>query len=1102
MANGKGAPPPSGGVPPCQWKLHIKVHSQERFWPKDPFQVEFGPVGAADPATPLIPPINGPWYKTDVKMVKKTSPEVVFKDCGLKNGGVTARVHKLVNEKDWVLVDGAGSTTLQANQNVAETIDSGQKHQVDLFIRHPLNVYLEFKFHDPQKTNTFPFPKDFPVQVWNTSKILEKKTDEKGRIDFELDRQHKWFTLKFGDGPVYFTVGDGSTGKCALKLDADRKAMSLAGEKFFSPPDVWSLRESIWEFSEEPKFIDGVVARNNNEGKIYVFKSAGRNWVRRIGEKDAPITMTLDPHWQFNRFEFFDRYYGHSDHGHKRANIPPVLVEAVSTKGKTEIREGSGHWVLNPKSVDDSVLAVPWIRQKKSNGVKAEKPDDGCFLRFKTDTDTWVSSSAADTRKIEIIPAGDPKLAPGVDRLKYYDLPEQWESRKYWTRFGKGAAQTAKFWKDWRKADYLKSRAVGEPIIFSLDDIVLSDAGLNPLKLTKKDRFAVFYHRFKPDYDEAANVSSHGVYKKHAKEEYFSDIELKGAKFNYLTQYPNWVRLLAGVTALYDAFDKRTVSGVLGARAAVKWFDPIASGVAPGNAVGWQAAIDKTHFILEPYYGQAQHKHWMQFNAGGGRVGRFDMALIRNCDRQGAKELFVSMQYFRLFFDFMADSKVAKAKRPGYIVDAAVALMNRWNGNDAASAHRGEIVPQDAAKNLTGEVLWFVQPVASINEAHFQMKVTSSVDRASMGSVRGTGTIGDDAAKPAPTYGTALAYVLAHELGHGGSLPDEYAERVNWASRGTAGFSCNTPGDPFVDEGLYPEFNASVYAAANPPYPMMTQTVEMRNRYFWHNAEFARKFIGDAMFAKYDTFPEYKVPGHPSYPRSQYSHWPIATALNHGLGAKGRADIYLHAAGKERYTQTLIPKGPYDGILTLLLKLVLYETAAASSAIDVRDAIRNTIRNYNKRFYGTGGLSVSTDAGNKDFNCARTMFRLSPRFALDAPDKTAADFAKAADWAAYQVTWANKLASTLATFGKHFDVNVVDAKVGASGFNAVTNKYDLIVDYTDPNVANLIKGWTEQYFREMIGLPYDAGNPQKMVAGDLKAVAQAVFTKNADVKDL
>jgi hypothetical protein len=1121
-----GPPPLPAGQPGapaqgCSWKIHVKVHSTERFPPKGAFDVVFGEVKPDPAAKPdsLVPPIPSAWYTNNAKMAKKlVTSDLVFSGSGKKSGGVTAKVCKLANEADWVLVAGPKSKAPLPQQYLPESINCGQKHKLDLFVRHPLKLYLELKFKDPEK-NVFPFPKDFPVQVWEKKKLVEQKTDEKGRVAFDVNRKYDWVTLKFGNGPVLFSVGDGKAGKCELKTDADRKALTASEAKFFAPPNTWGLVESVWKLSEDPKYIDGAKAYKEDEGKIYLFNAHDKNWVRRVGEKNAPVTLTLDPHWTFARLEYFDRYYGHTHHGHQRVDLPPLLVESVWVKGGKTAVEGRGQWVVSAKSVTDAVHAIPWIRQKLPNGHKSEKPDKQSYLRFKLAPDSYVLADIK-TRKIDTIPAGDARLEPGVDRLKYYDLPEGWESRKYWTRLGKGNKQDGKFWEDWTTADLLRSRAVDDPLIFSLDDIVIASPACNPLKMAKDARLTAFYHRFKPAYDQTSpkDVSDHGVIKPDTNEPYFSDIKLKGAKLNYLADYPNWVRLLAGVGSLYDVFDQRTKSGVLGARAAVKWYDPVKSGVPapkvtdpwPKGVIGFQKAVDKKHFVIEPYFGQEQHIFYRQYPTAGERVGRFDMALVRNCDRlKGDKELFLSMQYFRLFYNFLAASAVkGAAARTSYVKNSVVQLMNRWNGKDAVNASRAEIVPRDNTKKLSGEVLWFVQPAKGLKDAHFRLDISAKVDRAGMGSADGTGEIGDNEGTAAPSYGTANAFVLAHELGHGGSLNDEYAERINYTSEGVAGFSTNTPGDPFVDEGLYPELNATVYAAGNPPYPMMTQTVEMRNRYFWHNAEFARKYIKEGMFARHGKYEDYQVPPHPNYPRKQYSHWPINYLGNQALGAKGKADLYLLAAGKERYTLDLIPKGPYDGIITVLVKIVLYEnTAGPSKVVSVRDAILEVVRDYNKRFYGTGDANVTIDDGKggsttKAYTYNKTMFRLSPRFCVAPLYKTAADFAKPADYAKYKLNWPKQVKNTITTFGKHFEVNIIDAKKGASGFDAKTGKYDLVVDYGGPAPKAIVKGWAQEYFREMIGVAYNPKKAMVMKGAELRHVGQAIFAANGDVKDL
>jgi hypothetical protein len=147
---------------------------------------------------------------------------------------------------------------------------------------------------------------------------------------------------------------------------------------------------------------------------------------------------------------------------------------------------------------------------------------------------------------------------------------------------------------------------------------------------------------------------------------------------------------------------------------------------------------------------------------------------------------------------------------------------------------------------------------------------------------------------------------------------------------------------------------------------------------------------------------------------------------------------------------------------------------------------------YNQKYYAAGTSQVTTDAGNQNFTYNRTVFRLSPRFLVNPVDATASN-AK---------TYAADFTNLLNTFGVHFTIHAKDAKAGTQGFSAATSKYELIVDYADPNIANTIASWTEQYFREMLGLAYDAKNPNTITAADLKTIAGAVFTSNADVKNI
>ena len=58
------------------------------------------------------------------------------------------------------------------------------------------------------------------------------------------------------------------------------------------------------------------------------------------------------------------------------------------------------------------------------------------------------------------------------------------------------------------------------------------------------------------------------------------------------------------------------------------------------------------------------------------------------------------------------------------------------------------------------------------------------------------------------------------------------------------------------------------------------------------------------------------------------------------------------------------------------------------------------------------------------------------------------------------------------------------------------------MDYSDASAVNGIKSWTEQYFRDMIGVVFDPKTPNSLKGADLKAIGQAIFSANGDVQDL
>jgi hypothetical protein len=362
-----------------------------------------------------------------------------------------------------------------------------------------------------------------------------------------------------------------------------------------------------------------------------------------------------------------------------------------------------------------------------------------------------------------------------------------------------------------------------------------------------------------------------------------------------------------------------------------------------------------------------------------------------------------------------------------------------------------------------------------------------------MNSGSGIGQITDTGFGPDKMW-TPDSFTAAHELGHGGSLPDEYAERWNRCNQGTAGFTCNTPGDAFVADGAFGDVINSYYGGGPTPYPIMTQSVEMRNRYFWHNAEFARKHLDVAFFAEHGAYADYKLPGNPKFPYRSYAYWPVRKKMNRKGGKHGASDIYLTQLGKDRYSQALIPNGPWDGIISILLKIDL-NAPAAVLITDVRDAIRNAIIFFNTQtFFASGSTGVKTDTSivlrdNTDFT--KVEMRFSPRFLL-------ADPAQPAPYGNDYLYWQ-------ATVKSHFVATVSDnngivapAKPVVSGFagkkgGAINFGIDSSKGTWKADLGNDVKA----LLPDMLGIKLAGA---AIAAGDLTPLAAAVIHKNAKVQ--
>jgi hypothetical protein len=878
-----------------------------------------------------------------------------------------------------------------------------------------VNLHLQWK--DPEDVAR-DFPVDFEViPVLHLSNGTKQdgpvqKVKANGRLTFLLSPTQSGLiskTWSFEKVSLKFKTTDEKYILCEPRLDATKTCVlatraTINGlapddrdrQRGFSLPKEWTMALSDWavESTDEPKSWD-----DTDKAYVVIIKSKRHD----VGTKAKPVKMTLDPHWQYLRWVYYDRWLK----GDKRLSILQIFVEGYMDKATlANDPDSRSNW--NAGGVADgkeAVQCLPWIIQKPD-----AMPAPKSLIRFKTKANTFIRSQA-DTGRTLV--SGTERKTPDYTRLRYYDLPEEWRSTKYYGRLAGPVKE-----KRWEQIVIEKTK-LDRPLTFSLDDMVLVDKDLKPITWVPDDRVAIISHLFdnvNPETNAAvADLSDNGVYKPDtaAKMSYFSKKPEASAvekDRNYISDYPDWTRLLAAKGNLFDVFSERTKESsppvadeVIGARAAVRWVE----GTAPFAGIkvwkkntvsgNWEEAADgipqaerifhpsrpakveNPFFTIHPFFEQRYGVRYREAfdpakDEGG---GRFDMCLVRCSNVVDRKEIAVNLHYFRFAFQFNAAPAIGEADYKDKIISN---VNNRWNGKDGTNSKRAWLLPQ-IDKPIKVPVVWFGQSYDAAL-SHFKVEVHAHSANARDNRNGSTG-MGESTTESYQDPGNFFA--SAHENGHADALPDEYNERWDGASYGQLSYKSNLPGDPFEPDGRGIEFDVV-------GSPMMNGNQTMRNRYFWQSAEFVRRCYSNIGFkVSYDTFTEYIVPPHPTAGRT-FTYWPIEHMRNYAAaavapltGTRGKADLYLYTLGKDKWPIDSLPAAetpagatPYDGVLVVIVKLKV--TLPALPEADrklILQAMTGAMRRLNNKFYATGKVRQGTD---QKWEFKRCLIQFSPRY--------------------------------------------------------------------------------------------------------------------------
>lgn len=917
-------------------------------------------------------------------------------------------------------------------------------------------VFLKLQYQDPEG-NARPMPANFPVTIVEgdgTTRQVAVGTE--GNLNFEVERPKRTFTLRFDTAEDRFIASPTSetTGPAEERfLEAPDVPAAIADHcRIFRLPRQWSLANTDWDVLGAPHYT---------KPDFTDLDTPGQN----IGSNVSRVTVTLNPHWQFLKFLYYDRWLK------QKMSVPAIMVEGfVAAASLAGPPDTLSNWTVPAQGLQ----CLPWILQNPP------KPDNSVVLRLRTAPNTFIESSGdstSPTRRLVTVGAASAATSndlgvtrggstsfdmtsPQMDRLKYYDLPALWRSQRYFVTRGSGTASSPPP-SGWAEDHLGDTTSAAEPLIFSLDDMVLTDALAQPLSWVPDDqpqnRIAVLCNAFAASGPSRDNLSHRGLYKPDGethKEDgtlhafssnhrpFFTQRSSAITNRNYIADYPDWTRIVLMGGNVFDVFDRRTAESAVnavGARAAVRWVES-SSIVAPNTTLSSPPALTSTSpfCIIQPFYSQQQP--WG--NANTSIIGRYDLVLLRCCDVDTAnsKEVAVLLSYVRYFFNFNASFTPSfnphgvplactEANGLQWVERALRNLWSRWNGPSGYSDYPFEIFQGSTGGGpLKVRALWIAQSLPE-NISHFEIgvfreTVAGEKIRAYMNSTLGRGVL-DQADNAATTSGW---FTFAHENGHGESLADEYAELTSPSSATGAwlpGFDCNTPGSPYIEDVT----------------AMMKENKYVRGRYFWHLAEWTYRLYSSAqemIVRKGST--TYKIPHHS---QADHTHvtWPVGQVLNKTLGNHGKFDLFFYPLGTDEFSKTVLPNlcggpaNPFDGIFVVLVKMKFDFDTSDNTIIHAR----LTDLNSAVRLYFNFKFAVRGHIGGRNYT--KVLLYFAPRYWVQG--------------------YSNKQPDDNA---QHFDIDVPESGIGAWDGGVIVHRE--LLEFPRTRMASEFV----DYFGQMVGI--------------------------------
>lgn len=486
--------------------------------------------------------------------------------------------------------------------------------------------------------------------------------------------------------------------------------------------------------------------------------------------------------------------------------------------------------------------------------------------------DTWIHSKDASTppkirtlAEIETELGSPLKDQPFSERIKFYRLPDKWESKNWIAQKG---TTSGKF------EDLVKNKTTTtEPLAIDLDSVVLTAANLTPLGWNADDRFTVFniaMEIMNPDPDRP-------FWNKEKLTRNFMTPLVTGGR----------PRMVALNGSFYDVTTKHTASGdVIGARAAVL-----------NDA--------------DAHFGAAQRAPVVAI------CGNFELHYFKDCLDGAGKDSPCLMVYWSCKFvkrDAATDADIENFMKKGMSWS-----KTRWDRKQ----YRFMPKTDPAARKIEVRPIYFFEgrtgnPFKCTVNVRPDDPVTHP--RANMGLDEGNFIAGNH--EPRAASGTYSedgdgykAYTMAHELGHATGLHDEYLESLeedkNWS-----------PTLPTFKQDQW--YNGMPYSCDDAS--MMVTNYVPRMRSYWYFCRWLNETAGVKAFTSNTEFQLVTTKGKArtfTLPEAYKDLYKSAyDETNVTNGSHGKCDLFLYKCGADESTDRMIfGKSDFDGILVVRHKL-------------------------------------------------------------------------------------------------------------------------------------------------------------------------------------